>query len=64
MLSDFLTKEKEWGEYYTKTQIKDGVEKSCPKQSEYKDTQLHIYALVYYYDSLVSTKLLLLFPAL
>ncbi len=26
MLSDFLTKEKEWGEYYTKTQIKDGVE--------------------------------------
>ena len=50
MLSDFLTKEKEWGEYYTKTR--------------YKDTQLHIYALVYYYDSLVSTKLLLLFPAL
>ncbi len=36
MLSDFLTKEKEWGEYYTKTQIKDGVEKSCPKQSDIK----------------------------
>ena len=36
MLSDFLTKEKEWGEYYTKTEIKDGVEKSGPKQSDIK----------------------------
>ena len=38
--------------------------KELPKAVGYKDTQLHIYALVYYYDSLVSTKLLLLFPAL
>ena len=30
--------------------------KELPKAVGYKDTQLHIYALVYYYDSLVSTK--------